>query len=213
MTERPILFSTPMVLSLRSNHKTVTRRTRGLEKINEDDPGAWTLDRSDDGWFLFTKPSEPFGGQPTLQVQSIRCPYGIASDRLWTRERWAAGKCADGYKPRELAPRIWKVDNGGLWYFADNAEPTHPISPRGKWRSSLFMPRWASRDTLEVTEVRVERVSQITMDDCFAEGIAGQFPDNNPIDAFHALWDSINGTGSWAESPWVWVVSFQRIAQ
>jgi hypothetical protein len=81
-----------------------------------------------------------------------------------------------------------------------------------KWRPSIHMPRWASRTLLEVTEVRVERVASIKWDDVIAEGCPDRgLPDNNPMDWFHELWDSINakrGYG-WDINPWVWVISFE----
>jgi len=129
-------------------------------------------------------------------------PYGQPGDRLWVRETYCSldRECvyrADGDKPHALI---------------------------GKWTPSIFMPRWASRLTLEVTEVRVERVQEISDDDCEAEGIeqrwtclnpgAGSYAHENCVhDDFRALWDSINakrGFG-WEQNPWVWAVSFRRV--
>lgn len=167
------------------------------------------------------------------------CPYGVPGDRLWVREAWAVGKCADGFKPRMLDPRTWKVDNGGLWFPADCTEPKTPISPRGKTRPGIFLPRWASRITLEVTAVRVERLQEISEKDCIAEGIYKMGADvigndpwvapgvqmtnvygdkqyevpchNTAKEAYKTLWESINGFGSWGKNPWIWVIEFKRI--
>lgn len=109
---------------------------------------------------------------------AIHCPYGQPGDRLRVLETWAVGKCADGFKPLELHPGTWLKDNGGLWYAADDAVPAHPISERGKWRAGRFMPAylntWASRITLEITGVRVERVQDISEADAIAEGLLAQ---------------------------------------
>jgi hypothetical protein len=99
----------------------------------------------------------------------MACPYGEKGDRLWVRESWAVGACANGLKPSELHPGTWLKDNGGLWY--TDAEPKHPISPRGKMRNAFFMPRWAARIISELTEVRVQRVQEISEEDAVAEGV------------------------------------------
>jgi len=91
------------------------------------------------------------------------------------------------------------------------------------WKPSIFMPRWASRITLEIEAVRVERLIEITADDCIAEGIyqqGGQWIIDGsetglgwmqPEGAYRELWESINGAGSWDANPWVWVIKFRRI--
>lgn len=90
-------------------------------------------------------------------------------------------------------------------------------------RPSIYMPRWASRITLEVTGVRVERLNDINQEDAIAEGVEAHDDDGvtyygplgrgvcDPIVAYRSLWDSINGPGSWAANPWVWVVEFKRV--
>jgi hypothetical protein len=96
-----------------------------------------------------------------------------------------------------------------------------------KWRPSIFMPRWASRITLEITGVRVERLQDINEYDAEAEGVietdehrrmaqANQFSDRSlnytpSVVAYRELWESINGPGSWALNPWVWVLEFKRV--
>lgn len=139
------------------------------------------------------------------------------------KEVWAAGACADGLRPAMRHPGTWKVDNGGLWYPADATEPKHPISPRGKTRVSIHMPRWASRITLEITGVRVERLNDCGEADAIAEGIAPELDGwtdysnpscqmcLNPVDSYRTLWDSINGAGAWEANAWGWVVEFRRV--
>lgn len=167
----------------------------------------------------------------------LRCPYGQPGDRLWVREPWRVGVCADGFSPRELDPRTWKVDNGGLWYDATETEPKHPISERGRYRHARFMPRWASRITLELTAVRVERLHEISEEDVLAEGLRKLSKDGgrtwkfgladrdglpgnddhgwhwrewevSALAAYRKLWMQINGLASWDANPWVWVLEF-----
>lgn len=223
--EHPILFSASMVRALRADKKTQTRRTSGLDKVNGD-PSAWEYIGGGAEFhkaFVFRNLNDPH------VVIQIKSPYGIAGDRLWTRESWAVGKCADGFKPSELAPRVWKVDNGGIWYLSDCTEPAHAISPQGKPRVSIFMPRWASRDNLELVDVRPERLASITDADARAEGIQvlplqseddpsawwqsgpGENQGRTPRDSFSQLFESINGVGSWDKNPWVWRSEFVRL--
>lgn len=232
--ERPILFSAPMVRAIIDGRKTMTRRIvlshghRGQPLIGdhadqikywrrgEQDPRRWV---ACDG----------------LTIGHIYCPYGEPGDRLWVRETWAVGACADSLSPRELHPGTWLHDNGGLWYPANNTAPTHPISPRGKTRVSIHMPGWASRILLEVTSVRVERLQDISEEDAKAEGVtAGRIPacgdhpeligyvlghDDgkcllypNAREAFAKGWDAINGERApWASNPFCWVISFRRV--
>lgn len=137
------------------------------------------------------------------------CPYGIpGDDSLWVRETWNVAPIA-------------------IHYQADNNFKSFPSEPRlldyestPGWRPSIFMPRWASRLTLAVTGVRVERVQDISEVDIQAEGTPEPFlPPNGWNDhikwrsSFRTLWDEINGKRpgcGWSDNPWVWVVSFKR---
>jgi hypothetical protein len=116
---------------------------------------------------------------------------------------------------------IWAADRQAAWrdsmdikfFLEDDCEPA-------RWRPSIYMPRWASRITLEITSVRVERLGDISEDDARAEGVApvpfckaGRRDGLEHVEAFENLWDRINGKrASWASNPWVWVVAFQRAA-
>jgi len=219
MKERPILFSPPMVCAILGGKKTQTRRvvkqqppetTIGVTTWYHPDPRAhfyaWTEDGkgevelADDGW---CKP----------------CPYGQPGDRLWVREAWRVIDLANGFAPREItaAHRIW--------YEADVPHE----SPAGRYRPGMFMPRWASRIKLEITGVRVERLQDIREADAVAEGVSPAnccmrdddtsalsrigpvFGNSFPIARYAALWESINGHGSWEANQWVWVVEFKRI--
>lgn len=116
------------------------------------------------------------------------CPYGQPGDRLWVKESYLPG--------------------GNISYRADSpGDGTVKMS----WKSGRFMPRWASRITLEITEVRVQRLQEITNRDAVAEGVEYDLskPDGAPLSRFNKLWDSINGKKHpWKSNPWVWVISF-----
>lgn len=140
-------------------------------------------------------------------------PYGAPGDRLWVRETWrpigALSECAG---PGDLEFRSDLV--------GEDADADYCIGDR--WRSPLFMPRWASRLLLEITSVRVEWLKGITEEDAIAEGCIGHPVDGHagfpiglsPVDEFRSGWDQINGKKpgrSWADNPWVWVISFRRM--
>ena len=205
MKERPILFSGPMVRAILAGTKTQTRR---VYKPRELEPYE-IIDELDDGraWPYWFDPNQGPEYHPVV------CPYGAPGDRLWVREAFALHRIHDPTPPAKVKPSLLL----GVAYRAtgDAAD--------GRWRSSLHMPRWASRLTLEVTGVRVERLQAITEEDARAEGIEPRvtFGRTAPRihvasthrEAFEALWDEINaprGYG-WDANPWVWVVEFRRV--
>lgn len=119
-------------------------------------------------------------------VLKIKCPYGEIGDRLWVRETW----CFDGFDV------IYKA--------------THDCDI--KWKPSIFMPRWASRVNLEITNRRLERLQDITEKDAQAEGMDPyNYYYDNTINEFKHLWKTINGSESWDINPWVRVVEFKKI--
>ena len=191
MKERPILFKAEMVQAILGGRKTQTRRV--------------------------VKLSLPDGVQ-AHQVRLDRCPYGIPGDWLWVRETWVEG-------PGDGTPYLYRADadtdgtvpylSGGAGGFGGGVSNAN-IS---RWKPSIHMPRWASRITLEVTNVRVERLQRISEDDAMAEGI---YPITDSLSNcngaryyFQSLWDSINAKlgHSWESNPFVWVVEFKRVAQ
>ena len=196
MTERPIIFSAPMVRAILAGTKTQTRRVVNLKpwhQIEERDDGTpwlWMYDddRATDHW--------------------VPCPYGQLGDRLWVREAidalcgCDAAYVADGKRLVDAHHDGWDV-----WRDGRNL-PYRTIR-------SIHMPRWASRITLEITGVRVERLQDISETDTVAEGIpAGEVsPDDAGRFAYRLLWESLHGLGSWDANPWVWVVEFKRITQ
>jgi len=198
MADRPILFSAPMVRALLAGTKTQTRRAVK--------PQPWILA----GELLCWKDDAL-----TPEEMAQRCPHGQPGDRLWVRETWTTHAFLDDTPPRDLTTR-------SLHYQADGVIKT------GKLRPSIHMPRWASRITLEVTGVRVERLQGISEADAQAEGL--HYHDGRGIghsgwreghgvgfvydtarEAYADLWRSINGPGSWKANPWVWCVSFKRV--
>lgn len=198
----PILFSAPMVRAILSGQKTQTRRVAKLT-----DAGHVKEPRGHRRWHP---------GDPDATKAS---PYGQPGDRLWVRETWAKNEGgAGGY--------CYRADHGGACAYEAHdlgkGLVTHKVS---KWKPSIHMPRAASRITLEITGVRVERLDDISRNDAIAEGVhrdtAGRWTTYSatesarehlsPAEAYRDLWESINGTGSWEANPWVWVVEFKRI--
>ena len=213
MKERPILFSAPMVRAILAGTKTQTRR------VVKPQPGC---DPRDDG-----------------HIDMGRCPYGQPGDGLWVKETFAivprtAYRRSEGVQ-QTLRPDDdhdaaiyragWDRSNGGF-----------------RWRPSIHMPRWASRITLEITGVRVERLQDISPSDAIAEGLKGLskdggqitkygIPDSDglpgtddagwpwhawrisPVDSYRRLWSQINGPRSWDANPFVWVVEFKRVTE
>jgi hypothetical protein len=149
----------------------------------------------------------------------LRCPYGQPGDRFWMREATHRRPMLHLLTGEPLAP---KYDGGA--YTADGEDV---LDPQGFdiawWYSrkscpSIHMPRWASRCTLEITDVRVQRLQEISEADAWSEGIDhGQAlsmgcTDGAAVAAYSALWESINGpASSWDLNPWVWCISFRRI--
>ena len=234
MSEKPILFSGPMVRAILDNQKTMTRRLSGLEDVNSY-PGSlcgsaghlhklgyrgfvpadtflnarhkrlFAKRPKEYHWLLGFRPDEP-----SYDVIPVRCPYGQPGDTLWVRETWASSPFRNIIKPRDLIPGSDRIE-----YRA-----TYPNESHYSWRPSIHMPRWASRINLLVKSVRVERLQDISEEDAMAEGI-------NPLDFLHMVtptevktmkrltcfelaWDSIYGKKyPWEGNWWVWVIGFE----
>lgn len=199
--ERPILFSAPMVRAILAGHKTQTRRVVKLPR-----------------WFV---PPATLGMVPGAILHETVCPYGQPGDRLWVRETWGQVSWTT-IIGRPKPPRVETVYRAGPHSF--DRDVPHGWTAGNRWRSPIHMPRWASRITLEVTGVRVERVAEITEADAQAEGVAHGNVAGLDVDidgdvwngayrrAFRRLWDSLNtkrGYG-WGTNPWVWVMEFRR---
>jgi hypothetical protein len=202
MKETGILFRGDMVRALIDGTKTQTRRVvkgTALEWL------GFRVDEHGNTWNGFTP---EFVADPANALS----PYGYAGDRLWVRETFHVTSGAQRWKDGTVIYRAdHGADIGGI--YADCA----------KWRPSLFMPRWASRFTLTLTSVRIERLQDISDADALAEGVektAGWVPlyrvagieANTPRSAYRGLWDSINAQRGfpWALNPWVWVLDYTK---
>lgn len=198
MTDRPILFSGPMVRALLDGSKTQTRRV-----IKDQSIGERFSHMTDDGRAHLEWLGTPCCGTGVWDVPEhsaqVACPYGQPGDRLWVREAWRASLAYELTPPREITP------GAPILYQADGAGDL-PLFNAGKLRPGMFMPRWASRITPEITGVRVERLWGISDTDVRAEGCEGTKL------SYAKLWESINSPGSWDANPWVWVVEFRRQA-
>ncbi|WP_408479140.1 hypothetical protein [Paraburkholderia sp. RL17-383-BIF-A] len=240
MKERPILFSGPMVRALLDGSKTQTRR---IVK-----PQPWPSARS--GHYHPSCPSGSGGIHPASAIfseretfdppwaapQPITCPFGEPGDRLWVRETHDVNRLGvetfQNGRERFYAGIAYKADDGR--HEADITERLYQTldqtESRG-WTPSIHMPRWASRITLEVTGVRVERLQDISEADAAAEGVEslrneGEYWKNylestadcdaliclSARESFRTLWDSLAAPGSdWNANSWVWVVEFKRV--
>lgn len=188
MKERGILFQAPLVRALLAGTKTQTRR------LIKPQPIAWAANPC----FWLWRDDEPL----TLRHILDRSPYGASGDRLWVRETWAT-LTGNGIRT------VYRADGEDPRTGWDDTPDDQ--RPAMRWRPSIFMPRSASRITLEVTEVRVQRLTEINEEDARAEGV--DVPDGlTAVSAFALLWNRINGErASWTSKPWVWVVSFRRL--
>ena len=189
MKERPIPFKKPMVRALLDGSKTQTRRVvkPAPQMVTDKTIAPW------DG--------DPAALMRALEQSGKRCPFGQPGDQLWVREAWKAHTTFDHLPPRDIPP-------SHVWYMADDG-----YKAESRYRQGMFMPRWASRIMLEVVSVRIERLQDISEADAKAEGCA-VWPECEAPAAYNlysALWESINGPGSWDANPWVWVVEFKRI--
>ncbi|KTB99481.1 hypothetical protein AO387_21285 [Pseudomonas syringae ICMP 11168] len=204
--ERPILFSAPMVRAILSGQKTATRRALKVQP-HVDASGNFCVGGANYGQDIYGKPV-------TKHFVRSDCPYGQPGDRLWVREAWQADAQVDEVAPRELS------HGEPIRYPADGASRRtgcSMITP-GKTRPSIHMPRWVSRTLLEITDVRVERLQDISEAQALDEGVmsceADIDPDGigySPLELFGGLWTMINGDGSWQSNPWVWVVELKRL--
>jgi hypothetical protein len=207
MKERPILFSTKMVQAILEGRKTMTRRAAKPRHKASLLNGMWT-----DSYIL-----DPKNSGWLMKY----CPYGQPGDVLWVRETWH--------------PKRHSFPIGSPYEYKATAEKDGtPINE--KWKPALFMPKAACRLFLKITNIRVERLQDISEADAVNEGIESWVEErlttkptrykcyfdfdnpkdpatycSNPVDSFQSLWQSINGKESWDANPWVWVISFEKL--
>lgn len=221
MKEIPILFSTPMVQAIQENRKDKTRRLNNLQEINLK-PDDWIFQ----GWVNDSKQLKAFfENKNTPLVQSVKCPWK-PGDRLWVRETWAWNPSRNCEQECMSCKTVWKDEMG---CFAYRASVDNIVADEWKWKPSIHMPKSAARIWLEVTDVRVERLQEITVEDVISEGLEADNEIRNPDlsthesiknwnlawahHVFRELWDHLNakrGYG-WETNPWLWVVSFRRV--
>ena len=229
MTERPILFSGAMVRALLDGTKTQTRRV-----VKVQPPAAThsvsTWHHPDDErkgpHFWSWGPDPQNAGLDYIQPDWAHpCPYGQAGDHLWVRETFAleAQVETDQLPPHKDGRPVLSSDDPDMpgWtqchYRATDKAPELAYidhdGPHCRWKPAIHMPRWASRITLEVTGVRVERLQSISRGDAMAEGcpFANMADGPDPRKWYAELWDQINGPGAWDLNPWVWIVEFRRV--
>lgn len=231
--ERPIIFSGPMIQAILAGRKTQTRR------VVKPQPEHWRCDApgmEDIGglaWKGRLCEADAFPGRPPKHSDALEdlCPYGQPGDLLYVKESWR--------------PRSWSAEGGWgeIEYRADGSarqvegpwsfERMFPFDmPPARWRPSTHMPRWASRITLEITGVRVQRLGEISDEDAIAEGIEpkgvgrdgkprwivyglehlGQVT-TSPAWSYERLWDTIHGDGAWVhdKDKWVWAITFRKV--
>lgn len=230
MKERPILFNTAMVKAILEGRKTQTRRVLKAQPPLTDKKIMP----------LYTMEPEPKVTEVTMHevidngmpfpssISRHNCPYGKIGDQLWVRETWSTvnlyGEIALAYKADGEVIRVVEnesfQDEDGLINYDDPRLEKYSFAPwaddllegkEGNWKPSIHMPRWASRFLLEITNIRVERLNEISELDCLKEGVGSPILRDCKKPKFMQLWESINGLDSWAANPWVWVVEFKVI--
>jgi hypothetical protein len=198
MRERPIIFNREMVRAVMEGRKVQTRRAVKFP-LRDKDLGC-----------------ELSGNELAGEVSGgnyRNCPFGAVGDRLWVRETFSVVP-RTAYAASEGVQQVIRPDdNHDAAIFRSGWEHS---SVGIRWRPSIHMPRWASRITLEITGVRVERLTALSDDDARNEGCPAQLP-HNPEDQhqartwFRGLWSEIYGEESWQANPWVWVIEFKRV--
>lgn len=219
MVERPMLFNGPMVGSILRGEKTQTRRLIKPQPEVSRLNGEEMVRFENNGYF------GAHIAKVAADCAGVRCPYGVPGDRLWVKETHGIfgvdGRTVGvGYRERLPPGKTLAQTDGGLDLFLVTDEQAAWAEQRvdaALWRPSIHMPRWASRITLDVTDVRVERLQDISEGDARAEGAVPCAPDHSDYYGgsyrlgFEELWQSINGAESWSANPWVWAISFKRI--
>ncbi|ENQ1389153.1 hypothetical protein ACEOEZ_003897 [Enterobacter hormaechei] len=205
MKERGMIFNGEMVCAILDGKKTQTRRIMKVQPSDGFHPthNGYDLDLNahwytpgviDKNGYLQPAKKDVFGVAD--ENEGYTCPFGAVGDRIWVRETFSP--VPDHEEPAGCSAILYAADGNG---------------PYGKWVPSIHMPRWASRITLEITGVRVERLNSISDSDASKEGccIADMESGDCLSDVFVRLWTSIYGDESWKVNPWVWVIEFKRI--
>ena len=232
MKETGLMFKAPLVRAILSGSKTQTRRLVKPQPI-VDAYECWT-------WSPHRAQGLHHGQGGSLrdlsETLSRYSPYGVPGDALWVREAWRLHE-----RFSDVARIVYSASKNQSWTEAHEDYPVHlagPMAPSVGFKPSIHMPRWASRLRLQITDVRVERLQDISEADALAEGVEmetadppfyyvpGIWPHSitavgveefgripHAVRSYAKLWEHINGKGSWDANPWVWAVSFEVVAQ
>jgi hypothetical protein len=217
MKDRGMIFNAEMVRALLNGNKTQTRRPLKNQPIIDMPLSKGPMIR------IGSAKYESFN--PMRMIR--RCPFGQVGDRIWVRETWMPdaprnGEWPDyefyggGMRPLSLIPNEYRNHHNCIYRASWDDELTG-------WKPSIHMPRWASRITLEITDVRVERLQDISASDAISEGLthidyegdSWGFSGGNPTGygsatgAYQALWNSLYG--NWNDNPWVWAIRFKKV--
>ncbi|WP_426729016.1 hypothetical protein [Enterobacter cloacae complex sp. 358K9] len=205
MKERGMIFNGEMVRAILDGRKTQTRRVMKVQPSDGFHPthNGYDLDLNAH-WYTpgvvdkngYLQPAKKYVFGVADENEGYACPFGAVGDRIWVRETFSP--VPDHEEPAGCSAILYAADGNG---------------PYGKWVPSIHMPRWASRITLEITGVRVERLNSISDSDASKEGccIADMESGDCLSDVFARLWTSIYGDESWKVNPWVWVIEFKVV--
>lgn len=228
MRERPILFNADMVRAVLDGRKTQTRRIIQSAAKNMQASGHKVIEYREPGdkWYgehVFSMCNQSGTWCDYTKEQFLaKCPFGAVGDRVWLRETFRVHSRAT-----DVATLVYKASEQQSWTQQTHRVPIEKCNKPAvvdKWTPSIHMPRWASRITLEITGVRVERMFDISEADARAEGVeqlrGGFWRHYQPgwtqhqlsaRGSFVTLWKSIYGEEGWQANPWVWVVDFKRV--
>ncbi|CAM7383049.1 Morphogenetic protein [Citrobacter cronae] len=217
MKERGMIFNAEMVRAILDGRKTQTRRI--ISNVGADNCiPLQKRTKTKDGIYTHVMDANIYG----------LCPFGKVGDRLWVRETWSdvnlEGAPAVAYRADDEVYDLMEdeslLDEDGAFNYQDPRVSKYQFAAwysdlisgvEGNWRPSIYMPRWASRILLEITDVRVERLNAITESDASAEGITDTGFGDLLVDGYRYLWKSIYGDDSWQANPWVWVIEFKVV--
>ncbi|ECI4179991.1 hypothetical protein GMM32_04050 [Salmonella enterica subsp. diarizonae] len=194
-----------MVNAILSDRKTQTRRVLATYQDAVKFCPEWDVNGKQ--IFIVLGEKDHTGMNPV--ITAIPCPFGQPGDRIWVRETFRVHSRAT-----DVATLVYRASVRNSWTEQTHRVPVavcnKPATPE-KWTPSIHMPRWSSRITLEITDVRVERLNSITESDAEAEGVTDTGFGDLLVDGFRYLWKSIYGDDSWQANPWVWVIEFKRV--
>lgn len=189
-----IMFRSEMLSAIQNNIKTVTRRLGGLKQINQE-PNKWRIVMVENKAHCWGMVKEDF---------TVVKPRYYPGEIVYIKEAWATEKKYDHLKPS-------KLPDSAYIHFISLGVGDYPVAVvLGKLRSPRFLPEEFARYFIKIKEVRPERLQEITLQDCWDEGIRIE-PAYDRIDAYQKLWDSINSKQKWDTNPWVWRIEFERV--